>query len=59
VAALLGHTGHTITNGVLGVGSVGVSHFLVFFVVKNGEEQEQSAGKQTWPETLLDKAESF
>ena len=29
VAALRGHTGHTITNGV--VGSVGVSHFFVFF----------------------------
>jgi len=48
VAVLLGRTGHTVTNGVLGV-SVG----------KNGEEQEQSTGKRTWPETSLVKAESF
>jgi len=57
VAALLGHTGHTVTNGVLGVS---VCHiFSIFFFVRNGEEQEQSTGKQTWPETSLDKAESF
>ncbi len=56
-AALLGHTGHTVTNGVLGAS---VCHiFSIFFFVKNGEEQEQSTGKWTQSETLLVKAESF
>jgi len=36
-----------------------VLHFFDFIFVKNGEDQEQIAGKRTWPETLLDKAESF
>jgi hypothetical protein len=35
-----------------------LSFFSLFFV-KNGEEQEQSDGNQTWPEISLVKVDSF
>jgi hypothetical protein len=49
VAALLGHTGHTITKGVLGVSVCHIFFSFIFFEkkkMKKNKKKEDQAGDQ-------------